>query len=175
MAIGKIFEIQGKEVIPKADCYIIKPLCDVIENYPPKTIAYLHYMMSMRKEDNPYADVPSDQRSEQILYDLKLEINPEDPMIKTALACVEEKYSTTFYTLYKGLKSMLDRIGQTLLTQEIDFSTREGNAGNITRFMEKYESLTKSFKAAYRDFEEEQGGGRARGGAELADDENEDY
>ena len=175
MAIGKIFEFQGKEIIPKADCYIIKPLSDIIDNYPPKTIAYLHYMMSMRKEDNPYADVPIDQRSEQILYDLKLEINPEDPLIKTALVCVEEKYSTTFYRLYKGLKTMMDRIGDKLMTEDIDFSAKDGNAGNITRLMEKYESLTKSFKSAYRDFEEEQGGGRARGGAELADDENEDY
>lgn len=146
MAIGKLFDIQGDTIIPKQDCYLLHPIKDVIEGYPDsyqKIIAYLHYMNSMRTDDNPYADVPLEERSDQILYDLELEIDPEDVKIKKALQCVEEKYYTTFYGMYKGIKAMMDKIGMKLLTEDIDFSAKEGNAGNITRFMEKYEHLRK--------------------------------
>lgn len=171
----KLFEIQGKTVIPKMDCYLMHPINDAIDKYGTNIVAYLHYMKSMRPDDNPYADVPLKDRSDLIIFDLKLEINPEDPTIQSALQCVEEKYYTTFYGVYRGVKAMMDDIGKQLLTTTIDFTAREGNASNIIRLMEKYEQMRKSFKVAYRDFEEEQGSGRARGGAELADDEDEDY
>ena len=41
--------------------------------------------------------------------------------------------------------------------------------------MKDYEHLRRSFKEAYRDFEEEQGQLHVRGGGELAYDEDEDY
>lgn len=178
MAIGKIFELQGGKIIPKEDCYIIAPLKRIIDDYPEeytKIFAFLHYMKSMNKKDSPYADVPMEQREERILYDLQLRIDTSETPIQMALECVEEMYYTTFYGLYRGLKSMLDKIGAQLLTENIDFSAKEGNSANILRLMKDYEPLRKSFKQAYQDFDEEQGGSRARGGAELADDEDEDY
>jgi hypothetical protein len=176
--IGKLFDINaGGIIIPKADCYIIQPIKAVIDAYPDKhlkIIAFLHYMNSMRKDDNPYADVDLNIRGEQIISDLKLEIDPENPIIKAALICVSEKYYTTFYGIYKGFKSMLDKIGAKLLTEEIDFS-KEGNSANVKSWMKDYEALRGSFKKAYSDFEEEQGGMKVRGGGELAQDEDDDY
>lgn len=177
MAIGKLFDIVGDKIIPKADCFIIIPLKTVIEKYGKdggKVIAFLHYMKSMRTDDNPYADVPLENRPEQIMYDLKLEIDLQSQDIKNALQCVEEKYYSTFYGLYRGIKAQMDRISEKLLSVEIDFG-KDGNATNILRLMKDYESLRKSFKQAYRDFDEEAGGGRARGGGDLAEDEDHDY
>ena len=178
MAIGKIFELQGGKIVPKEDCYIIGPLKKIIDDYPKdytKILAYIHYMKSMNKKDNPYADVPLEQREEVILYDLQLRIDTQAFAIKNALDCVENMYYTTFYGVYKGLKSMLDKIGKQLELEEIDFNNKEGNANGIMRFMKDYEALRKNFKQSYQDFEEEQGGSRARGGADLADDEDDDY
>jgi len=178
MALGKIFEMVNGVIIPKEDCKIIVPIKNCLDKYyekNPKIIAYLHYIKSMNKDDNPYADVPLERREEQIVYDLKLEIDTQDPIILDALQCVEGLYYSTFYGLYKGIKSMMDKIGKTLETEEIDFTAREGNAANILKLMEKYEALRKSFKSAYRDFEEEQGQLHVRGGGELAYDEDEDY
>lgn len=177
MAIGKLFDIEGSVIIPRSDCYIIQPLKRVIDEYPEdytKIMAYLHYMKSMRPSDNPYADVPLEERSDQILHDLELEIDPEDDTIRRALECVEEKYYTTFYGLYRGVKAQLDKIGMALMVEDIDFS-KDGNSDKIARFMEKYEALRKSFKQAYKDFEEEQGDVKVRGGGQLADDEDMDY
>lgn len=178
MAIGKLFEVQGSKIIPKEDCYIIQPIKKMIDEYPdeyPKLIAYLHYMNSLKPDDNPYADVPFEVRSEQIIYDLKITADVQDDTIVQAMTCVEEKYFTTFYGLYKGIKSMLDKIASQFFTTDINFDNKEGNSANIVRVIKDYENLRKSFKLAYRDFEEENGGGRARGGASLADDEEEDY
>jgi hypothetical protein len=179
MALGKLFELQGEVIIPKDDCYIIEPIKAVIDKYftqYPKVIPYLHYMKSMNKDDNPYSDVPIEKREEQIVYDLGLPFDSStDEVLKKALICVEEKYSTTFYRLYKGIKSMMDQIGEKLSNIEIDFAAREGNATNILKLMEKYEAMRKSFKQAYKDFEEEQGQINVRGGGQLAFDEDEDY
>lgn len=176
--IGKLFEVQGDVIIPKEDCYIIKPLRKIIDTFPNeygKVLAYIHYMKSLRPSDNPYADVPLHERSEQILHDLDLELDPEDPIIIDALDCVEEKYYTTAYGMYKGMKTMMDKIASKFFTEDIDFSQKEGNSANILRYIKDYEALRKGYKDAYRDFDQDINDGRARGGASLADDEETDY
>lgn len=178
MALGKIFEMVNGVIVPKEDCKILVPIKNCLDKYyetQPKIIAYLHYMKSMNKDDNPYADVPLTIREEQIIYDLKLEIDTKDPIIQDALQCIEQKYYTTFFGVYRGFKAMLDKIGEKLLNEEIDFHAKEGNAAAIKGFMKDYEQLRRSFKEAYRDFEEEQGQLHVRGGGQLAFDEDEDY
>lgn len=177
MALGKIFELVAGTIIPKEHCLLMAPINRIIEDYPEdnlKIIAFLHYMCSMRPDDNPYADVPLDKRAEVILFNLKLNIDPEDDAIKDGLTCVKEIYYTTFYGIYKGFKAYLDKMGAQLEIENVDFS-KEGNATTIKGYMKDYEAMRKSFKVAFKDFEEEQGVDRARGGAELADDEEDDY
>lgn len=178
MALGKLFELVGDVIIPKEDCKIIEPLKNCLDKYfaqYPKIVPFLHYMKSLNKDDNPYADVDLEKREDIIIYDLGLgEIDFTDPVIRKALACVEEIYKTTFYTIYKGLKSMMDKIGNALFIEEVDLS-KDGNSQNIMKLMEKYEAYRKSFKQAYKDFEEEQGQLHVRGGGKLADDEDLDY
>lgn len=177
MAIGKVFEMQGKAIIPKDDCYIILPIKNMFDKFPEehlKLCAYVHYMNSMKAADNPYADIPLDERSDQIVSDMGIEADVEDPIVKRALGCVEDLYFTTFYGMYQGLKAALDRIGKGLKTVEIDFNARDGNISNITRLAEKYETLSKSFKTAYKDYDEESGNVKVRGNSRLAIDENEE-
>jgi hypothetical protein len=175
MAIGKLFDIQGDAVIPKADCYIILPLKNAIDKYGTIICAYLHYMKSMRPSDNPYADVPFNERSDQIVFDLGISLDEDDPIIATALQCVEEKYYTTFYGVFRGMKAMLDKIGMQLLVIDPSFDKKEGNSDAIKGWIKDYEGLRKSFKIAFRDFEEEEGDVKVRGGGALAADEDEDY
>lgn len=175
MSAGKLFDIQGDTVIPKQDCYIIMPIKDAIDKYGTIICAYLHYMKSMRPSDNPYADVPISERSDQLMFDLGITLEEDDPVISTALQCVEEKYYTTFYGVYRGMKSMLDKIGLKLLSEEPSFDKKEGNSDSIKGWIKDYESLRKSFKIAFKDFEEEEGDMKVRGGGALADDEDENY
>lgn len=175
MALGKLFEMSGKVIVPKDDCYIIQPIKQVFDKYPDehlKLCAYLHYMNSMKPADNPYADVPLKDRSDIVVSNLGIEADVDDDLIIRALDCVRELYSTTFYTLYRGLKTTLDKIGKALETVEIDFNQKDGNSGNITRIAKEYEALSKSFKTAYKDYDEETGNVRVRGNSRLAIDES---
>ena len=98
MALGKLFEMSGKTIIPKDDCYIIQPIKTMMDKFPNdklKLIAYLHYMNSMKPADNPYADVPLENRSDVIVFDLGIDADVEDIVVIRALSCVEEKYYTT--------------------------------------------------------------------------------
>lgn len=178
MAIGKLFDIQGGgTIVPKQDCYIIKPLKKVIDEFPedhPKIFAWLHYMYSMRPDDNPYADVPLEQRSEQILFDLELDVDVDTPTIRAAMECVEEKYYTTLYGVYRGMKSMMDKIGFKLLESDINLE-KDGNSMAISRILKEYEVYRKGYKTAFRDYDEEQGDVKVRGGGQLAIDEEDDY
>lgn len=177
MALGKIFDLVGDTIIPKEDCLLMHPIVAVKEEYPKdylKIIAFLHYMESMDPSNNPYADVPLERRAEIILFNMKLNIDIDSDIIKDALACVREIYYTTFYGIYKGMKAYLDKMGAKLETEEVDFS-KDGNAATIKGYMKDYESMRKSFKVAFKDFQDEQGQGRARGGGELAEDEDDDY
>lgn len=177
MALGKIFDLMGDKIIPKEDCLLMAPLVAVKEEYPDdylKIIYFLHCMNGMNPNDNPYAEVPLNKRAEIILFNLQLKIDPESQVIKNALECVEEIYSTPYYRAYKGYLAMFDKISYKMLTTELDLS-KDGNAAVVKGFFKDYEAIRKSFKLAFKDFEEEQGQEKARGGAELADDENEDY
>ena len=179
MALGKLFDLVGGKIVPKEDCYIIEPLKVIMDEYPDKAThnkiyAYLHYMKSMKPADNPYADVVEDEKEEQILRNLKLDIDTEDIIIKQALECVEEKYSTPFYVVYKGLKAAFENCGKELAILKINFNAKEGNVSNIMRFAKDYKELRDSFKMAYKDFDEEQGTIRNRGGAASAYDEDDD-
>lgn len=178
MALGKLFDMQGDVIIPNEHCKIIEPIRNCLDKYfkdYPKIVPYLHYMKSLNKDDNPYSDVDLNRREDIIIYDLGLgEIDFSDTVIKKALAAVEEIYSTSFYRLYKGLKSMMDKIAIALETEEMDLG-KDGNANNILKLMKEYEAYRKSFKQAYKDFEEEQSSFNVRGGGELAEDEDEDY
>lgn len=180
--MGKLFEIRKTDkknpvIIPKEECWIIKPLRDVIENYPeeyPKIIAYLHFMHSYRPDDNPYADVPFEEREEQILRELELDINSEDVIIKEASECIEKKYETTFYALYTGMKEYLNKMGKLLKTTAPTLDGKDSNAANVRQFIKEYNALSVNFKQAYRDFDEEVGNSRLRGGGKAAYDEDDE-
>jgi uncharacterized protein YihD (DUF1040 family) len=177
MALGKIFDLIGDTIIPNEHCSLMAPLVRVKEEYSKdylKIIAFLHYMNSMNPLDNPYADVDLGKRADIILFNMKLNIDVENQTIKDALHCVEEIYCTSFYKAYKGYKAMFDRISDKMLTTELDLD-KDGNAAVIKGFFKDYESIRKSFKIAFKDFEEEQGSGKTRGGGELAEDEDQDY
>lgn len=177
MAIGKLFEFRGKQIIPKDDCWQMLPLRAAFEKWPDeieKICYYLHAMNSYRIDDNPYGDVPIYERSDQIVSDLGIEADVQDGVMLRALSCVEDKYYTTFYGLYTGIKASMDKIGKGLKTTEIDFNSRDGNVANIIRLMKDYEAFRSSFKTAYRDFDEETGNVKVRGNSKMAIDENDD-
>lgn len=180
--MGKLYEIENISkknpiIKPKPECYIIKPLKTIIDTYPEdsgKIMAFLHFMNSYRPDDNPYADVPYDEREEDILRDLDLDIDTSNPIIKDALLCVQKKYETTFYILFTGIKEYLNKMGKKLKLLEPTMDGKDANSANVRMFIKEYSAMSINFKSAFRDFDEEAGNSRNKGGGRSAYDENED-
>lgn len=180
--MSKLFEIEKLDkknpvIKPKPDCWVIKPLKAVIDNYPEdygKIIYYLHCMNSYRPDDNPYADVPYEEREEQILRELEIDIDSNDPIIKEALESVAKKYETTFFVLYTGMKEYLNKMGKLLKTTAPTLDGKDSNAANVRQFIKEYNALSVNFKQSYRDFDEEVGNSRLRGGGRASYDEDDE-
>ena len=78
-------------------------------------------------------------------------------------------YETPTSRAYKGIKSMLDRLGRYMETTSIT----DGKDGNLTALVnaaKNYESVRNSFKGVYKDLQDEQQS-KVRGGIGMAYDQ----
>lgn len=155
--IGKLFEIiEGGKIIPNKNCLIIKPIAQFIEFFGDDAVPYLHYMVSLNPNDNPFADIPEQQKSEQIQRYLRIDIpNSEDDMVvEAALEAVRDMYSTPVYRSVRSLKKLLDRVNEdieTLSETQLDYESG-GNATGIVNIVKQLSMLKKELRAAQKDY-----------------------
>ena len=169
--IVKLFDIQNGVVIPSEHCYTLKSLKDIMDMYPEdhlKIYQYLFYMTCPNPDLNPFFHTPETDKEDLILSEIQAEFSTEDKEIFKALMFCEKLYETPTSRAYKGIKSMLDRLGRYMETTSIT----DGKDGNLTALVnaaKNYESVRNSFKGVYKDLQDEQQS-RVRGGQGLAYD-----
>jgi expansin (peptidoglycan-binding protein) len=78
-------------------------------------------------------------------------------------------FETPTSRAYKGIASMLDRLGRYMETTPITHG-RDGNITALVNAAKNYEAIRASFKGAYKDLQEEQSS-RVRGGIGMAYDQ----
>lgn len=174
--VGKLIEIDNGKVIVKPVCWTIKPLRDIIDFFPEeydRVIHFLHCMISLNPVDNPFADIAEEEKEEKILRYLDLDVDTNNDIVKDGLECVKSCYSTTIYRSYATLKKLLDQVNDKLSNINLDFE-KDGNSNNVTAFVKARSIYRKEMNEAKKDYLEEQGEIRGRGGVEMAYDENDD-
>jgi expansin (peptidoglycan-binding protein) len=77
-------------------------------------------------------------------------------------------YETPTSRAYKGIATMLDRLGRYMEITPITHG-RDGNFNSLIAAAKNYEGIRQSFKGAYKDLQEEQSS-KVRGGQGLAYD-----
>ena len=170
--IVKLFDIQNGKVIPTEHCYTLKALKVVMDNYPDnyiKIYQYLFYMTCPNPDLNPFFYTPDLDKESLILDQIEADFSTEDEDIYIALQFCQRMYETPTSRAYKGIASMLDRLGRYMETTPIT----HGSDGNITALVnaaKNYEAIRASFKGAYKDLQEEQSS-RVRGGIGMAYDQ----
>lgn len=172
--LGKFIEIESGEVAVKPVCWTIGPLRDVIDFYPETystVMQYLHSMVSLNPFDNPFADIDENLKTEVVLRALKLDIDSTSDIIKEALEIFTLGYETPTYRSYLGLKRLLDQVNRKLGEVEVDFE-KDGNAVNVNNTVKSLSMYKKEMKEARKEYLEEQGTLRGRGGLDMAYDEN---
>lgn len=170
--IVKLFDIQNGKVIPTEHCYTLKALKEVMDNYPDdyiKIYQYLFYMTCPNPDLNPFFYTPDIDKESLILDQIDADFSTEDKDIHIALQFCQRMYETPTSRAYKGIASMLDRLGRYMETTPITHG-RDGNITALVNAAKNYEAIRASFKGAYKDLQEEQSS-RVRGGIGMAYDQ----
>jgi hypothetical protein len=169
--IIKLFEVNNNVVIPTEHCYTLKALKDIMDEYPDdylKIYQYLFYMTCPNPDMNPFFYTPSIDKEALIMTQIDAEFSTEDDSIYVALQFCERMYETPTSRAYKGISSMLDRLGRYMETTSIT-DGRDGNINSIVAAAKNFDQIRASFKGVYKDLQEEQQS-KVRGGQGLAYD-----
>jgi len=170
--IVKLFDIQNGKVIPTEHCYTLKALKMVMDNYPDnyiKIYQYLFYMTCPNPDLNPFFYTPDLDKESLILEQIEADFSTEDEDIYIGLQFCQRMFETPTSRAYKGIASMLDRLGRYMETTPITHG-RDGNITALVNAAKNYEAIRASFKGAYKDLQEEQSS-RVRGGIGMAYDQ----
>jgi hypothetical protein len=117
---------------------------------------------------NPFFFVPEQDKEYIILKEIEAEFSTEDDTIFAALKFCERMYETPTSRAYKGIATMLDRLGRYMENTPITHG-RDGNFNSLIAAAKNYDAIRASFKGAYKDLQEEQSS-KVRGGQGLAYD-----
>jgi hypothetical protein len=168
----KLFDVQNNKVIPTEHCYTLKALKDIMEEYPEdylKIYQYLFYMTCPNPDLNPFFYTPDLDKESLILDQIEADFSTEDEDVYIALQFCQRMFETPTSRAYKGIASMLDRLGRYMETTPITHG-RDGNITALVNAAKNYEAIRASFKGAYKDLQEEQSS-RVRGGIGMAYDQ----
>lgn len=168
----KLLDLQNGKIIPTEHCYVLGFLKDIMDTYPEQHLsiyAYLFYMTCPNDEINPYFNMPTDEKEQIILQDIKAEFSTEDELIITALNKCTLMYETATVRAFRGISAMLDRLGVYMEKTPISHG-RDGNINSLVSAAKNFDGIRNSFKGAYKDLKEEQQT-RTRGGGELSYDQ----
>ena len=169
--IVKLFDVQNGVVIPTEHCYTLKALKDIMDNYPKdylKIYQYLFYMTCPNPDMNPFFHTPELDKEVLILGQISADFSTEDNDIYIALQFCQRMYETPTSRAYKGIASMLDRLGRYMENTAIT-DGRDGNINSIVAAAKNFDQIRASFKGVYKDLQEEQSS-KVRGGQGLAYD-----
>ena len=170
--IVKLFDIQNGKVIPTEHCYTLKALKMVMDNYPDnhiKIYQYLFYMTCPNPDLNPFFYTPEIDKESLILEQIDADFSTEDEDVFIALEFCKRMYETPTSRAYKGIASMLDRLGRYMENSPIT-DGRDGNINSIVAAAKNFDQIRASFKGVYKDLQEEQSS-RVRGGIGMAYDQ----
>lgn len=169
----KLFDIYNNTVVPTEHTYMLKDLQAIREAYPScylEGYAYLFYMTCPNPELNPFFDVPESDKEAFIFKQIgNVCFSPDDLVILKGIQLCKSLYETPTYRAYKGIKSMLDRLGDYMEETEITHG-RDGNINSLLAAAKNFQAIRESFKGTYKDLMEEQSQA-TRGGQRLAYDQ----
>lgn len=169
--LAKLFDINNGVIIPTEHCYTLKSLKDIMDQYPEeylKIYQYIFYMTCPNPDLNPFFFTPDIEKVDIILNEIDADFSPEDDSIEAGLRFCQKMFETPTSRAYKGIASMLDRLGRYMETTQIT-AGRDGNINSLIAAAKNYDAIRASFKGAYKDLLEEQQS-KVRGGQGLAYD-----
>lgn len=162
------------KIKPTVHCYTIRYLRNVMDKYRDgeaylSVYQYLYYKhCPIRK--NPFSNIREEERESKIIESIDINFDLDDPVVMAADEGCKELYSTPTTRAYKGLKSLIDNIGDYMATASISGSEKDGNLRALVTAAKDLRHIRASFDDTQYDLEVEQGY-RARGSKKIAYDQ----
>lgn len=171
MAI-KLFDIQNGKITATEHCYTIKSLKRIMDEYPEDHLciySYLFYSCNLNEEENPFANVPEEDKEELILHEVGGDFSIDDEAITSAMTTCSKLYMTPSYNLYLSAKVGVEKAGK-YIRQTIITDGRDGSSMSYLRYLKEYDLVCKTFEGRFKAFKEELST-IARGGHQIAYDQ----
>lgn len=171
--IIKLFEVENGVVKATEHCYTINWLSDIMTNYPDnylKIYAYIFYMTCPNPEQNPFFNMPEEDKEDMIISSIGLDVSTDDHLITTAIAKCNQLYMTPTLRAYNGIAKMLDNLSYYMETANIT-AGRDGNINSLIAAAKNFQAIRESFKGVLKDLEAEQSKTSVRGGQNLGYDQ----
>ena len=170
--LTRLFDVQNDKVVITEHCYTLDFLKCIMDEYPKTHMSiyqYLFYMTCPDPESNPFFNLPSHEKEDIIITEVKLEESTEDSKIRYALYMCFKLYETPTFRAYMGIKKALDNMATYMANTTIT-DGRDGNISQIRAVAKDFDAIRQSFKGAYKDLKDEQSTS-VRGGQGLAYDQ----
>ena len=155
--LPKLFTVKDGVLIPSEHCLALKSLKAIIDTFPKtylKIYLYIYYMTCWDPENNPFFNLPEDQKEEVILKETGIDFSIDNPVITEAYDLCYKVYDTPTKRAYEGMKVMMDNLAKFMKSQQ--FTTgRDGSLTAMVSAGEKYHKLRESFKGVEKDYLEE--------------------
>lgn len=167
----KLLDIENNTVIPTVHCKTIKWLSIIEEKFPEtyiKIYAYVFYM-SCPSQENPYFNLPLENREEAVISDLDIDFSLEEDEIIEAVEKATKMYETPTVRAYNGITTMLDNLTEYMSTTAVT-AGRDGNINSLLRIAKEFDAIRQSYKGIAKDLEAEQQA-HVRGGQQLGYDQ----
>lgn len=115
--IPKILEYEDRRVKVTAQAFALPELKALIDKYELKVEPYLSYIYSMSAPDSAYTNIPLEEKSDAIIFDIQATLGDfdfEDPLIQEAIDKLRNLYTSPNILLAESLGNELHRIRKKL-------------------------------------------------------------
>jgi hypothetical protein len=155
----RLFEIENSTVKVTEHCHTIKWLKAILDKYPDETVhihimAYIFYM-TCPSQENPFFNVPEDDREDIVEKEIDLCFDTECELIQVALENATKLYETPTVRAYVGMKKMIDNLSTYMGNTKIEHG-RDGNISALVQAAKNFAGIRHSFKDVSADLAAEQ-------------------
>lgn len=95
--IPRILEYEDRRVKVTPEAYAIPELKAIIDKYKKNPEPYLSYIHSLSAPDSPYINIPMDERTEAVIFDIQATLGDfdfEDELLTQALSKLKSLYTS---------------------------------------------------------------------------------
>lgn len=156
--IPKILDYTDGIITITLEAFLIKELNDIINKFgKEEALPYLAYVHLVTHPESPYINLPEEEISDSITFDITQGIgffDEEEVLLKPAIERLNSLFDTKTRKYHRSLGIAMDKASLLLRTEELT-TGKDGNLSEINRMIERAGSTLKSYKEVEKMVDEE--------------------